>query len=161
MVASQEVVALLKPALAILGVLVLLNLASSLLQGAALDPAFLLRNAARDFVPFLGALLTGTVLVPALLPYLPGRAFSWKGLFLGLLWTLAVVFYLIPVTSMLQAVTYFLLLPAISALLALNLTGSSTYTSLSGVLKEMSFAMPAMAVAAVLGAAGLIVSFFV
>ena len=41
-----------------------------------------------DSVGFFGALITGTVLAPALLPWLPGRAFSFKGAFLGLLYAL-------------------------------------------------------------------------
>jgi hypothetical protein len=47
--------------------------------------------------------------------------------------------------------TNFLLLPAISAFLALNFTGSSTYTSLSGVVREMKVAIPAILMAAGLG----------
>jgi hypothetical protein len=35
-----------------------------------------------------------------------------------------------------------LVLPAHSAFLAMNFTGSSTYTSPSGVLKEMKIALP-------------------
>ncbi|MDO9210860.1 MAG: mercury methylation corrinoid protein HgcA, partial [Deltaproteobacteria bacterium] len=34
------------------------------------------------------------------------------------------------------------LIPAISAYLAMNFTGASTYTSLSGVKKEMRWAVP-------------------
>jgi acetyl-CoA decarbonylase/synthase complex subunit gamma len=35
-----------------------------------------------------------------------------------------------------------LLIPALSAYLAMNFTGASTYTSLSGVRKEMRWALP-------------------
>ncbi|MCL2342770.1 MAG: mercury methylation corrinoid protein HgcA, partial [Firmicutes bacterium] len=41
----------------------------------------------KDAAVFGGALLTGTVLTPALLPLIPGRAFSWKGWLLGFGWT--------------------------------------------------------------------------
>ena len=37
---------------------------------------------------------------------------------------------------------WLLLLPAISAYLAMNFTGASTYTSLSGVKKELGWAVP-------------------
>ena len=37
---------------------------------------------------------------------------------------------------------YALVLPSISAYFAMNFTGCSTYTSLSGVIKEMKFAVP-------------------
>jgi hypothetical protein len=38
-----------------------------------------------DFPALLAAVLVGTVLVPALLPWIPGRAFAWKGWLLGLI----------------------------------------------------------------------------
>jgi acetyl-CoA decarbonylase/synthase complex subunit gamma len=38
--------------------------------------------------------------------------------------------------------SWFLLIPALSAFLAMNFTGASTYTSLSGVRKEMRWALP-------------------
>jgi len=42
----------------------------------------------------------------------------------------------------LEIVAWFLLVPAIATYLAMNFTGASTYTSLSGVKKEMLFASP-------------------
>jgi acetyl-CoA decarbonylase/synthase complex subunit gamma len=42
-------------------------------------------------------------------------------------------------------------MPAIAAFTAMNFTGSTTYTSLSGVKKEMRFAVPAQIIVAVLG----------
>jgi hypothetical protein len=44
--------------------------------------------------------------------------------------------------AVVDAIAYLLILPAISAYLALNFTGCSTYTSLSGVKKEMKIALP-------------------
>jgi hypothetical protein len=41
-----------------------------------------------------------------------------------------------------EILAWFLLIPAISAYLAMNFTGASTYTSLSGVKKEMKWAVP-------------------
>jgi len=43
------------------------------------------------------------------------------------------------------------MIPAVSAYLAMNFTGASTYTSLSGVKKEMRFALPLQISAAALG----------
>jgi hypothetical protein len=43
------------------------------------------------------------------------------------------------------------LIPAISAYLAMNFTGASTYTSLSGVKKEMKWAVPLQIAAGVTG----------
>jgi acetyl-CoA decarbonylase/synthase complex subunit gamma len=44
-----------------------------------------------------------------------------------------------------------LLIPALSAYLAMNFTGASTYTSLSGVRKEMRWALPLEIGAGVVG----------
>lgn len=105
--------------------------------------------------PYLGAILIGGFFVPILLPWIPGRAFAWKGGLLGLLWAALVNILqgLIPLTpeSWPLATAHFLLLPAISAFLAMGFTGSSTYTSLSGVLKEMRYAVPAIIVSGLLG----------
>lgn len=94
------------------------------------------------FGPFFGAVLTGAVLTPFCLPWIPGRAFAWKGWVLGLLWALIVVWGLHLAGGSLQTAAFLLALPAISAFLAMNFTGASTYTSLSGVLQEMKVAMP-------------------
>jgi acetyl-CoA decarbonylase/synthase complex subunit gamma len=42
----------------------------------------------------------------------------------------------------LEALAWFFLVPACTAYLAMNFTGASTYTSLSGVKKEMRMALP-------------------
>jgi hypothetical protein len=113
------------------------------------------------FIPYLGAILAGTVFVPALLPWIPGRSFAWKGWLFGLLWTAVYIWLSIPLISWGGAMTYFLLLPAISSFLAMGFTGSSTYTSLSGVVKEMGIALLAVITSAGLGMVFLIVQLFV
>jgi len=42
----------------------------------------------------------------------------------------------------LETLAWLLIIPAISGYLAMNFTGCSTYTSLSGVNKEMRWALP-------------------
>jgi acetyl-CoA decarbonylase/synthase complex subunit gamma len=97
-------------------------------------------------VAILTAILTGAVLTPVLLPWLPGRAFSLKGLTLGLLAAviLTVVCGVDWITGAgrLEILAWLLLIPAISAYLGMNFTGASTCTSLSGVKKEMRWALP-------------------
>jgi hypothetical protein len=100
-------------------------------------------------------LLAGAVLTPLLLPWLPGRAFSVKGLFPGLLGGL--VFMTgrwgawITTGWGFESISGFLLILGAAMFLAMNFTGASTYTSLSGVRKEMRWAVPFEVGLAVLG----------
>lgn len=101
---------------------------------------------------YLGAVLTGNVLGPLLLPWLPGRSFAFKGTVAGLVWS--GVFYLLAggaAWNRLVTMAIFLILPAVSAFFTLNFTGCSTYTSRSGVKKEMRLALPAMGGAILVG----------
>ena len=81
-----------------------------------------------------------------LLPWLPGRSFAVKGAFVGLLWS--ALFYALAGGAAWPgplAAALFLALPAVSSFYTLNFTGCSTYTSRSGVKKEMRIAIPATA----------------
>jgi len=103
----------------------------------------------------LGAILVGTIFTPILLPFLPGRAFSSKGFFLGLV--AAIILLMIRVghfsspTGFLEILGWLFMVPAVAAYLAMNFTGCSTYTSLSGVRKEMRWALPLEIAAGSLG----------
>ncbi len=106
-----------------------------------------------DFVACIGAVIAGTVVTPVLLPFIPGRAFAWKGWLMGLLWAIAVCqlngWY--SMEAWMLAAGYLLALPAISAYFAMNFTGSSTYTSFSGVTQEMRRALPPILISVVAG----------
>ena len=108
-----------------------------------------------DVAANAGAILAGTVLTPALLPYTPGKAFSWKGWLLGLGCTAGILGLSgkFKKGNRLLSAGGLLLYPAISSYLAMNFTGSSTYTSPSGVNKEMKKALPFIVGAAATGAA--------
>lgn len=94
----------------------------------------------------LAAILAGAVLTPLFLPWLPGRAFSLKGLIPGFFAAgiLLVVGLGDWVTwaGRIELLAWLLIIPALSAYLAMNFTGASTYTSLSGVKEEMRWAVP-------------------
>ena len=94
----------------------------------------------------LWAILAGTVLTPVLLPFLPGRAFSLKGVFLGIAAAIILVVmrtgHFATKAGLLETLAWLLIVPAVTAYLAMDFTGCSTYTSLSGVKKEMRFALP-------------------
>ena len=109
----------------------------------------------------VGAVLSGTVLAPVLLPWLPGRMFSVKGALAGVL----VAALLLASSSLLgmglspaNLAAACLLIVAGGSFGAMNYTGTSTFTSLHGVEKEMAAAMPwqiaGAALAAVLWIAG-------
>lgn len=96
------------------------------------------------------AYLSGAVITPLLLPWLPGRSFSFKGFTAGLV--AAVVLFSLKLTGgRLETLAWIFMVPVVSSFLAMNFTGASTYTSLSGVKKEMRVAVPLQIIAAVLG----------
>ena len=104
---------------------------------------------------FLSAILGGVVINPIFLPYLPGRAFSIKGFSIGVVIAL-ILLYLRDINlqawpDRIEVLAWLLIIPAISAYLAMNFTGASTYTSLSGVKKEMRWALPLEITASVCG----------
>ncbi len=152
-----ELVGTLKPALIIFGVLSVINI---IFRGS-LTAYHLLSKTWADFLPFLGAALVGTVLVPVFLPVIPGRALAWKGWLLGLLWAGVYLLVFLSNVNWVQIATYLLLLPPIGSFLAMNFTGSTTYTSLSGVVKEMSIVVPAQIISAGLGILFMIGGLFV
>jgi hypothetical protein len=101
----------------------------------------------------LGGYVFVGIAVPGLLPWLPGRAFSIKGLSAGLLaWLL--LWALGPYTRAIDLAAWLILLCVMASFMALHFTGASTYTSLSGVKKETRIAVPITA-AGLLTAVGL------
>jgi len=103
----------------------------------------------------VAALLAGAVFTPVLLPWLPGRAFSLKGMSLGVVAGALVCIFgwdlTVSMAGRLTLVAWFVLIPAAAASLAMNFTGASTYTSLSGVKKEMRWAVPLEITAGIVG----------
>jgi acetyl-CoA decarbonylase/synthase complex subunit gamma len=88
------------------------------------------------------AYLAGIVLTPMFLPYIPARHFSLKGFYTGALVFLILLLLKFTGSNIFEIISWFLIITAISSFLAMNFTGSSTYTSLSGVKKEMKISVP-------------------
>ena len=109
----------------------------------------------------LGAFLCSAVLGPVFLPWLPGRAFSVKGAALGLLLIGALTVCADLQGSWLRIAAWLLIVPTVASFVVMNFTGASTYTSLSGVKREMRFAVPAQIGGAVIGFALWLTSLFV
>ena len=112
------------------------------------------------FVPFYGPLvlamtLGGIFLFPALLPYLPGKDLSLKGIVLGAM--LVTPFALYQLLSwkgtfvFAAVIAEYLLIAAWLGYLGLNFTGSTTFTSRTGVRREIFAYIPPMAGMAILG----------
>jgi acetyl-CoA decarbonylase/synthase complex subunit gamma len=105
----------------------------------------------------LGLLLSAagaSVLGPVLLPWLPGRAFAAKGLVLGL--GLAAGWLALGGPALAGAGPWswlgaLLVMCASASFLLMNFTGSSTYTGLSGVKREMRLAVPLQIASAAAG----------
>jgi hypothetical protein len=101
--------------------------------------------------------LTGTVLFPVLLPFIPAKDFSMKGLILGFI--VAIPFAVLYASSpglpgwaqIAGALVPFLVIPSVVAYLALNFTGSTTFTSRTGVKKEIFRYIPVMVLLSVIG----------
>ncbi|MBI5446585.1 MAG: acetyl-CoA synthase subunit gamma [Deltaproteobacteria bacterium] len=103
-------------------------------------------------VALWGAMLTGTLLTPLLLPWLPGPSFALKGAVAGLAWSTVCWAVAGSGLGRLSTVALFLALPAVSAWYALNFTGCTPFTSLSGVKREVRIAVPALGCALGFGA---------
>ena len=105
----------------------------------------------------ISAVIAGTVLFPALLPFIPTKDFSTKGLLLGgvvaipFAVTFASTTALSDGAKIIATITPLLIIPAVTAYLALNFTGSTTFTSRTGVRKEIFRYVPVMAFMAVSG----------
>lgn len=97
------------------------------------------------------AYLSGIVITPMFLTSIPGRAFSLKGFYSGLIFFLALLLFGRTGKNIFEIVSWFMIITALSSFLAMNFTGSSTFTSLSGVKKEMKVSLPFQIGFAVLG----------
>ena len=126
----------------------------SFLQHWALTPQILF-----DVLTGLGIILSGTVLVPLILPLIPVRALALKGWIFGVAFTLFINLGFMANT--IPFITNLFLFPPIVSFLTLNFTGSTTYTSLSGVVKEMQYAVPLIILSLVIGLTGKVIQIFI
>ena len=145
-VVGVEVMTVLKWSALIVLVMMLLPGADSMIER--------LGAAVRKAAPVLAGFLAGTVLVPVLLPWIPGRAFSLKGALVGVLVVGATILLLPGTHTLLGTAQVFLFGTVAASFFAMQFTGATTFTSPSGVEWEMRRALP-FHVGAVLLASGL------
>ena len=88
------------------------------------------------FLATLAAILAGAVATPFLLPWLPFRQFWLKGAIMGIVSAL-LLFAGLPLEKGSEMIALFFWISGCSSFMAMNFTGSTPFTSLSGVAKEM------------------------
>lgn len=91
--------------------------------------------------------VTGAVVVPALLPWLPARSFAIKGAIAGLASGFLAAMLFSTALDWINSLALLMAVAAVSSWCAMHFTGSTTFTSPSGVEKEMRQAIPAQAAA--------------
>jgi len=99
----------------------------------------------------ISAVFAGAVAAPALLPWIPGKAFSVKGAITGLIPGICLVLFNFKSIMFLEMAAIVLVITILSSYLAMNFTGATPFTSPTGVEAEMKKAIP-------LQAAGIIIA---
>lgn len=133
-------------------ILIPVEIVHYLIPASILAATMFLLGGIRAFLGVITTVLTGSVLFPILLPWIPTPNFSTKGFLVGGLVALPFTLELF-MNHQLQpfwyrsavSLIYLLAIPAGTAYLALSFTGSTTFTSKSGVRREMFAYIPIMA----------------
>ncbi len=112
--------------------------------------AALMQRGVNASLALAAGVLAGCALVPALLPWLPGRAFALKGVAAGGLAAVAVLGLWWGRAGLGEGMGLLCLLLTVASYTGMNFTGSTPYTSPSGVEKEMRRAMPFQAAGLIL-----------
>ena len=115
----------------------------------------------RSVANILFAFSAGAVIGPLFLPWLPARSFFLKGFYSGIAVSLISYLFNLIGHNILEILTWLLLISSISSFLTMNFTGCSTYTSLSGVKREMRIGIPIQIILVVTGSVLWIVDRFV
>jgi hypothetical protein len=116
-----------------------------------------------SIVCIFSAFFSGVILTPLLLPFIPGRAFALKGavIVIPIVILLNLFLTIFQTLHFIEKIAWLLIMLSISSFFAMNFTGASTYTSLSGVKKEMRIAVPLQIVGFISGLILWIISRFI
>jgi hypothetical protein len=104
-------------------------------------------------IALMTAYITGTILTPLFLPILTAKAFASKGANM-VIPVFILMFQFFPdfqTMALVEKISWFFIMAPISSFFAMNFTGASTYTSLSGVKKEMKYAVPLQIISFAIG----------
>jgi hypothetical protein len=91
---------------------------------------------------YIMGVISGAIAVPILMPWVPGSAFSLKGAFAGFVGGLPIVAVFWHSINIFEALALLTCTVVVGSYLAMNFTGSTPFTSPSGVEKEMRRALP-------------------
>jgi len=106
------------------------------------------RDALVGGLPFLVlgliSVLSGALITPVLLPFIPFRSFAVKGWIAGMLFVILSVKFTAMFNQMNTVLLIFtyLFFPLASSYIALQFTGATTFTGMSGVKKELKISIP-------------------
>ncbi len=112
------------------------------------------KNGFFDGLPFLAgglaAVFTGAFITPLLLPFVPFRSFAMKGIVtgLGVFVPLSFVWGADALKGLFMQTAFIMLFTALTSYFAVQFTGATTFTHLSGVKKELKYALPIYVVTA-------------
>ena len=88
------------------------------------------------------AVIAGAFITPAILPWVPFRSFALKGALTGLVMVFVADRFVQWPASLYLDIARYLFFPLASSYIALQFTGSTVYTGLSGVQKELRYSIP-------------------
>jgi len=113
---------------------------------SGLQPSgILFREAGVNGWPFLLlgllSILSGALITPLFLPILPFRAFAVKGWIVGII-SVLLTRGIVGITDKSLITFSYLFFPLLSSYIALQFTGSTAFTGMSGVKKELRYALP-------------------
>lgn len=97
------------------------------------------------------AILSGAMITPLLLPWIPVRQFWLKGALTGGVTGLLLLLFTNVSTGIVEHLGLWFWIMAASSYMAMNFTGATPYTSLSGVEKEMRKGLPIQIIGTVTG----------
>ena len=97
------------------------------------------------------AILTGAVAAPALLPWIPGRQFWLKGVIAGAFSGTLYLLTIMAGSGFSEKLGIWFWIVGAASYMAMNFTGATPYTSLSGVEKEMRKGLPVQGITILLG----------
>jgi len=109
----------------------------------------------------LAAIVSGAILTPLLLPWLIFRQFWLKGALLGVVTAAVFLFFSGQQFTFVEQLALCLWISSTASFLGMNFTGSTPFTSLSGVEKEMRAGLPFQIVTALLSLIGWLAAPFV